>query len=102
MWNRKYPICITVARAKELTAEVEDQQHPHLNEKSSSKTNHNTTLYLFARTGREKEEWFHHFCAASMYRNEGQYESGKSSSVCDTAVIVPKFWLSIQLFISLF
>ncbi|XP_053094364.1 testis-expressed protein 2 [Pangasianodon hypophthalmus] len=81
VWNRKYPICITVARAEELTEEVEDQQDPHFNEKSAlspSKTNHNTTLYLFARTGREKEEWFHHLCAASMYRNEGQYESDMS------------------------
>lgn len=84
VWNRKYPICITVARAKELTEEVEDQQDPHFNEKSalpSFKTNPNITLYLFARTGREKEEWFHHLCAACMDRNEGQYESGKSSSV---------------------
>lgn len=105
VWNRKYPICITVARAEELTEEVEDQQDPHCNEKSAlspSKTNHNITLYLFARTGREKEEWFHHLCAASMYRNEAQYESGKGSSVCDAAVIVSKSWLSIQLFILLF
>lgn len=84
MWNRKYPICIDAARAEELTEEVEDQQDPHFNEKSAlspSKTNHNATLYLFARTGREKEEWFHHLCVASMHRNEDEHKSGKSSSV---------------------
>ncbi|XP_058261746.1 testis-expressed protein 2 [Hemibagrus wyckioides] len=75
VWNRKYPICITAARAEEIT---EDQQDPHFNEKSSislSKTNHNTTLYLFARTGREKEQWFHHLRVASLYRNDVQNES---------------------------
>ncbi|KAI5623169.1 testis-expressed protein 2-like isoform X2, partial [Silurus asotus] len=78
VWNRKYPICITVATAEQLT---EDQQDPHFNEKlakSQTKTNHNTTLYLFARTGREKEEWFHYLCTASMYRNEGQHDSDVS------------------------
>ncbi|KAK3529049.1 hypothetical protein QTP70_014435 [Hemibagrus guttatus] len=75
VWNRKYPICITAARAEELT---EDQQDPHFNDKSSdllSKTNHDTTLYLFARTGREKEQWFHHLRVASLYRNDGHNES---------------------------
>ncbi|KAF7705242.1 testis-expressed protein 2 isoform X1 [Silurus meridionalis] len=78
VWNRKYPICITVATAEQLT---EDQQDPHFNEKlakSQSKTNYNTTLYLFARTGREKEEWFHYLCSASMYRNAGQHDSDVS------------------------
>lgn len=34
---------------------------------SSSKHTHDfpTTLYLFGRTGREKEEWFRHFLLAS-------------------------------------
>lgn len=83
VWNRKYPICITLTRTEVLREEEEDQQDPHFIKKSalSSKTNHNTTLYLFARTGREKEEWFHHLCAASIYKNEGQYKSGKSYQV---------------------
>ncbi|KAK2866301.1 hypothetical protein Q7C36_002357 [Tachysurus vachellii] len=72
LWNRKYPICITAASSEEIT---EDQQDAHFNEKSFlslSKANHSSTLYLFARTGREKEQWFHQLRAASLCRNDGQ------------------------------
>lgn len=35
-------------------------------------------LYLFGRTGREKEEWFRRFLLASKLKSEGK----KSSSLC--------------------
>ncbi|XP_078135534.1 testis-expressed protein 2 [Sander vitreus] len=78
MWNPKYPICIQLAgtencqedeggrseesRGKEPGAELASPQQ------SSSKHVHDlpTTLYLFGRTGREKEEWFRHFLFASV------------------------------------
>ncbi|KAF1374117.1 hypothetical protein PFLUV_G00245930 [Perca fluviatilis] len=78
MWNPKYPICIQLAgtensqedeggrseesRREELGAEPASPQQ------SSSKHVHGlpTTLYLFGRTGREKEEWFRHFLFASV------------------------------------
>jgi len=33
------------------------------------------TLYLFGRTGREKEEWFHRLFSASIHNEEDHFES---------------------------
>lgn len=50
IWNKKYPICIVLAQgAHEGQEEVEGP----------------VALYLFGRTGRDKEEWFQHFLSAS-------------------------------------
>lgn len=78
MWNPKYPICIQLAgtensqedeggRSEESQGE-EPGAEPASPQQSSSKHIHDlpTTLYLFGRTGREKEEWFRHFLFASV------------------------------------
>ncbi|XP_035515225.1 testis-expressed protein 2 [Morone saxatilis] len=78
MWNPKYPICIQLAggvnsqgdeegRSEDSQGE-EPEAEPACPQQSSSKHIHDlpTTLYLFGRTGREKEEWFRHFLFASM------------------------------------
>lgn len=46
----------------------EPRAEPASPKQSSSKQSHDfpTILYLFGRTGREKEEWFRHFLMASM------------------------------------
>lgn len=36
-----------------------------------------TTLYLFGRTGREKEEWFHHFLSSSMVMEKEKERPGR-------------------------
>uniref|UniRef100_A0A8C4EPX1 Testis expressed 2, like n=1 Tax=Dicentrarchus labrax TaxID=13489 RepID=A0A8C4EPX1_DICLA len=78
MWNPKYPICIQLAggansqgdeggRSEDSQGE-EPEAEPACPQQSSSKHVNDlpTTLYLFGRTGREKEEWFRHFLFASM------------------------------------
>ncbi|KAM7372056.1 hypothetical protein PAMP_009251 [Pampus punctatissimus] len=67
VWNKKYPICITLAEGevgKESLIEGQDEA-----EKAERCTvpDHRlpVILYLFGRTGREKEEWFQHFLSAS-------------------------------------
>ncbi|XP_077415275.1 testis-expressed protein 2-like isoform X2 [Vanacampus margaritifer] len=68
VWNKKYPICITLAEG-----EVGEENVPEEQEGEGSKRNHATSehnmppviLYLFACTGREKEEWFENFRSAS-------------------------------------
>ncbi|XP_036427654.1 testis-expressed protein 2 [Colossoma macropomum] len=103
VWNRKYPICITLAKAEEQTEEVGPETHPetHGAEKSAhlpSKPSHPTTLYLFGRTGREKEEWFHHLLSASTVKEEGHCEttSGRSIMICTTGVIIEDNDISMQ------
>ncbi|XP_050929665.1 LOW QUALITY PROTEIN: testis-expressed protein 2-like [Lates calcarifer] len=68
VWNKKYPICITLAEG-EVGEEsvVEGQEEEERAEKHAILPDHQlpVTLYLFGRTGREKEEWFQHFLSAS-------------------------------------
>lgn len=77
VWNPKYPICIQLAegeRPLEEEGRTGDSQgeEPGIERatqrRPTPKSAHDlpTTLYLFGRTGRAKEEWFHHFLAASM------------------------------------
>lgn len=49
IWNKKYPICIVLAPGDDGQEDTERA----------------VTLYLFGRTGRDKEEWFQHFLSAS-------------------------------------
>ncbi|XP_008280973.1 testis-expressed sequence 2 protein [Stegastes partitus] len=74
VWNPKYPICIQLAegaksqedegRTSEESRGEEPGAEPASPKPSSSK--HPAILYLFGRTGREKEEWFRHFLLASV------------------------------------
>lgn len=41
-------------------------------ERSTCSSSRDLTLYLFGRTGREKEEWFQHFLAASRFKADLQ------------------------------
>ncbi|XP_053197089.1 testis-expressed protein 2 [Scomber japonicus] len=78
LWNPKYPICIQLASGansqEEDGGKLEDSQEeepgaePVNPRQSSSKpvSDPPATLYLFGRTGREKEEWFRYFLFASM------------------------------------
>ncbi|XP_023285011.1 testis-expressed protein 2-like isoform X2 [Seriola lalandi dorsalis] len=79
VWNPKYPICIQLAgggnsqedeggRSEESRGEEPGGVEPTSPKQSSCKPVHDlpTTLYLFGRTGREKEEWFRHFLFASI------------------------------------
>uniref|UniRef100_A0A8C7YTH3 Testis-expressed protein 2 n=1 Tax=Oryzias sinensis TaxID=183150 RepID=A0A8C7YTH3_9TELE len=67
IWNRKYPICITLAEG-EIGEETfdEGQEEAEKAEKHTIPSQSSpVTLYLFGRTGREKEEWFQHLLLAS-------------------------------------
>ncbi|XP_077482784.1 testis-expressed protein 2 isoform X2 [Stigmatopora argus] len=58
IWNPKYPICI------QLTGGLDSQEEA-------------TALFLFGRTGREKEEWFRHFLLATTERGRDQPKDGR-------------------------
>lgn len=67
VWNKKYPICIILAEG-ELAVEslLDGQEEGETVEKPTIPSHLSpATLYLFGRTGREKEEWFQHLLSAS-------------------------------------
>lgn len=67
MWNKKYPICIILTEG-EVGEEslVEGQEEEERVGRHTVLDNQlPVSLYLFGRTGREKEEWFQHFLSAS-------------------------------------
>nr|XP_046272196.1 testis-expressed protein 2-like [Scatophagus argus] len=67
VWNKKYPICITLAEGEVGEESVVEGQEEDERAEKQTVIDHQlpVTLYLFGRTGREKEEWFQHFLSAS-------------------------------------
>ncbi|XP_037333315.2 testis-expressed protein 2-like isoform X1 [Pungitius pungitius] len=75
IWNKKYPVCVTLAEGevgKESSVEGKEEEEEEEEEEEVRAERHvvpdhhlPVTLYLFGRTGREKEEWFQHFLSAS-------------------------------------
>ncbi|XP_017274078.1 testis-expressed protein 2 [Kryptolebias marmoratus] len=74
IWNPKYPICIQLAAGSRpqdgerggLAEDLEDEQGTEAAPTGSKQSHHPPNmLYLFGRTGREKEEWFRHLLQAS-------------------------------------
>ncbi|XP_060058544.1 testis-expressed protein 2 isoform X2 [Erinaceus europaeus] len=99
IWNKKYPICIELGQQddfmskaetdKELPAEKppaerelggEDPKRlPHSQEGTRS-GQRDQILYLFGRTGREKEEWFRRLILASKFKSELRKPAGISGT----------------------
>ncbi|KAM4535890.1 testis-expressed protein 2-like [Fundulus diaphanus] len=77
VWNKKYPICITVSEG-ELGEKslLEGQEEGEIAQKSTIPSHRSpATLYLFGRTGREKEEWFQHLLLASKAAGQSELNS---------------------------
>uniref|UniRef100_A0A3Q4AW03 SMP-LTD domain-containing protein n=1 Tax=Mola mola TaxID=94237 RepID=A0A3Q4AW03_MOLML len=83
IWNKKYPICIELGKQDDFMSKAEgDRWDPGESfnsrgrgektgggqERGSSSSSRDLTLYLFGRTGREKEEWFQRFLSASKLK----------------------------------
>ncbi|XP_034043353.1 testis-expressed protein 2-like isoform X2 [Thalassophryne amazonica] len=81
VWNKKYPICIEIGRQDDFMSKAEGDQWESseaavmrdrgeraggTQEQGSS--SRSVTLYLFGRTGREKEKWFQHLLLVSNLR----------------------------------
>ncbi|XP_043945051.1 testis-expressed protein 2-like [Protopterus annectens] len=92
MWNKKYPICLILAEQSGLSSQTFTESTAVDNQISDSENlcvptaRANDTrnqsgqtkegiLYLFGRTGREKEEWYQHFLVASRITAEEKYGS---------------------------
>ncbi|KAG7219047.1 hypothetical protein INR49_019354, partial [Caranx melampygus] len=84
VWNKKYPICIELGKQDDFMSKAEGDrceasEGVHVSDRGeasggaqergiSSSSSRDLTLYLFARTGRQKEEWFQRFLSASRFK----------------------------------
>ncbi|XP_071390922.1 testis-expressed protein 2-like [Centroberyx affinis] len=85
VWNKKYPICIILAEGEvgeESLIEGEDEERTE--RQTTLDPQLPVTLYLFGRTGREKEEWFQHFLSASRAgaKSSLSREESKMDALC--------------------
>ncbi|KAI5097419.1 testis-expressed protein 2-like isoform X1, partial [Silurus meridionalis] len=72
VWNRKYPICIALSEEEQSVEEEQVSEAAEAKTETAEKlkqvekeADRTSTLYLFGRTGREKEEWYQYFLLAS-------------------------------------
>ncbi|XP_045840331.1 testis-expressed protein 2 isoform X1 [Meles meles] len=99
IWNKKYPICIELGRQDDFMSKAQTDKEtseekppaerelgsedpkkpPHLQEGTRS-GQRDQILYLFGRTGREKEEWFRRFVLASKLKSEIKKAPGVPAS----------------------
>ncbi|XP_027547597.1 testis-expressed protein 2 [Neopelma chrysocephalum] len=98
IWNKKYPICIELAKQEDFMAKAQTEKENAEEKSSAEKVDSNSeeskksqdgakcsgqkdqVLYLFGRTGREKEEWFRRFLLASRLRSETKKPLGLCGS----------------------
>ncbi|NXI96809.1 TEX2 protein, partial [Psophia crepitans] len=75
-WNKKYPICVLLPNLAEVECRSSEEQDAELQRDEGAKKVpvsgqdilgdcRERCLYLFGRTGREKEEWYQHLVRAS-------------------------------------
>eukprot|EP00069_Balaena_mysticetus_P010105 bmy_06547T0 len=99
IWNKKYPICIELGRQDDFMSKAqtdketseekppaerelagEDPKKPTHPQEGTRSGQRDQILYLFGRTGREKEEWFRRFILASKLKSETKKPPGVSGS----------------------
>ncbi|XP_036003964.1 testis-expressed protein 2 isoform X1 [Fundulus heteroclitus] len=112
VWNKKYPVCIELAKQEDFMSKAEGERSEAGEErttglgetfertdqlerpeggtlaeeqKRSTAGGGDLTIYLFGRTGREKEEWFRRFLQASQMKSEGR--GGSLSGICKSALL---------------
>lgn len=112
VWNKKYPICIELAKQDDFMSKAQGERPEAGEEKSTVQSEKvdkmdkgekaegsasaeepkkptfgggDLTIYLFGRTGREKEEWFRRFLLASRIKSEGR--GGSLPSICKNAFL---------------
>ncbi|XP_005402228.1 PREDICTED: testis-expressed sequence 2 protein isoform X1 [Chinchilla lanigera] len=99
IWNKKYPICIELGRQDDFMSKAqtdketseekppaerdlgsEDPKKPPYPQEGTRSVHRDQILYLFGRTGREKEEWFRRFVLASKLKSDLKKPLGISGS----------------------
>lgn len=90
-WNKKYPICVLLPNPAEVECRSSEEHDTELQRDEGTKKAlvlgqdvpgdcRERCLYLFGRTGREKEEWYQHLVQASRgtpSSSHGKARAGK-------------------------
>ncbi|XP_018617394.1 testis-expressed protein 2-like [Scleropages formosus] len=104
VWNKKYPICIELGKQEDFMSKAEAdkgvtgdedgsgggeeiKRPPGTQESMRLSAHKEQTLFLFGRTGREKEEWFRRILLASKLKSETKKPTsitGNKSAVLPT------------------
>ncbi|KAK1162880.1 testis-expressed protein 2-like [Acipenser oxyrinchus oxyrinchus] len=103
IWNKKYPICILLAEQAETKMGSQGEQEAEEQRTQSDTLKRGASpepsarppaaeaspgiLYLFGRTGRDKEEWFQHFLAASRSDSEDKENPSRCGSKFGVSMI---------------
>ncbi|XP_029950394.1 testis-expressed protein 2-like isoform X2 [Salarias fasciatus] len=93
-WNKKYPICIELGKQDDFMSKAEGDRceasdgvsardRGEAAAAAAASTGRELTLFLFGRTGREKEEWFQRFLSASRIKADVGSAAGVASSQRD-------------------
>ncbi|XP_051487704.1 testis-expressed protein 2-like [Apus apus] len=88
-WNKKYPICILLPDLGEVECRSSEEHNPELQRDEGMKKgpvpgqdvpgdSRERCLYLFGRTGREKEEWYQHLVRASRGTPSSSHGEGRA------------------------
>ncbi|KAK7174132.1 hypothetical protein R3I93_001345 [Phoxinus phoxinus] len=95
VWNKKYPICIELAKQDDFMAKAQGERSEGSEEKTAvlgekpesvavaeepRRAHTQPVLYLFGRTGRDKEEWFRRMLFAAKLKYEAKKPSGLPTS----------------------
>uniref|UniRef100_A0A672Q149 Testis-expressed sequence 2 protein-like n=1 Tax=Sinocyclocheilus grahami TaxID=75366 RepID=A0A672Q149_SINGR len=103
VWNKKYPICVELAKQDDFLAKVQGDKSDVVEEKTPAvgdrpeavgtteepkRVHTEPVLYLFGRTGRDKEEWFRRMLLASKLKSDAKKPSGLPTSKKFTNVVL--------------
>ncbi|KFO95535.1 Testis-expressed sequence 2 protein, partial [Calypte anna] len=92
-WNKKYPICVLLPEAAELECRSSEEQGAEVQRDEGMKKGpvqgqevpgdcRERCLYLFGRTGREKEEWYQHLLRASHGTPGSSHGKARAGEMC--------------------
>ncbi|NXR42180.1 TEX2 protein, partial [Zosterops hypoxanthus] len=95
-WNKKYPICVLLPESAEgegrsreehdteLQGDEGTRKIPAVSGQDIPGDCRGRCLYLFGRTGREKEEWYQHLVQASRGRASSHGDTRAAKRSCDS------------------
>ena len=91
VWSRKFPICLALEKPNAVTEDItyktrstdeEDDADNMCKVKHQDSFEDVGILYLFPRTGREKEEWYNHLCRLLSDNSENSYSQETVQTSC--------------------